>query len=69
MFANLSRALAAAGASFADVVKLNYYLTDISLLPRSATTNVSTPGQDLSCQPWGRVPPRRCAAWPSPGRR
>jgi enamine deaminase RidA (YjgF/YER057c/UK114 family) len=33
VFANLNRALAAAGASFADVVKLNYYLTDITLLP------------------------------------
>jgi enamine deaminase RidA (YjgF/YER057c/UK114 family) len=33
VFANLGRALAAAGASFADVIKLNYYLTDISLLP------------------------------------
>ena len=33
VFANLSRALAAAGASFTDVVKLNYYLTDITLLP------------------------------------
>lgn len=32
-FANLTRALAAAGASFADVVKLNYYLTDITVLP------------------------------------
>ena len=33
VFANLGRALAAAGASFADVIKLNYYVTDISLLP------------------------------------
>jgi len=33
VFANLSRALAAASASFADVVKLNFYLTDISRLP------------------------------------
>jgi enamine deaminase RidA (YjgF/YER057c/UK114 family) len=32
-FANLGHALAAAGASFADVVKLNYYLTDITMLP------------------------------------
>jgi enamine deaminase RidA (YjgF/YER057c/UK114 family) len=32
-FANLGRALAAAGASFADVVKLTYYLTDITVLP------------------------------------
>jgi enamine deaminase RidA (YjgF/YER057c/UK114 family) len=33
VFANLNRALAAAGASFADVIKLNFYLTDITLLP------------------------------------
>ena len=33
VFANLSRALAAAGASFADVIKLNYYVTDIAMLP------------------------------------
>lgn len=32
VFANLNRALAAAGASFTDVIKLNFYLTDISLL-------------------------------------
>ena len=29
VFANLDRALAAADASFADVIKLNFYLTDI----------------------------------------
>jgi len=29
VFANLERALRAAGATFEDVVKLNYYLTDI----------------------------------------
>ena len=33
VFANLDRALAAAGASFTDVIKLNYYLTDIAMLP------------------------------------
>jgi enamine deaminase RidA (YjgF/YER057c/UK114 family) len=32
VFANLNRALAAAGASFTDVIKLNFYLTDISLI-------------------------------------
>ncbi len=32
MFANLDRALAAAGATFADVVKLNYYVRDVSHL-------------------------------------
>ena len=33
VFANLDRALAAAGASFTDVIKLNYYVTDIAMLP------------------------------------
>ncbi len=33
VFANLGRALAAAGASFTDVIKLNFYVTDISMLP------------------------------------
>ncbi len=33
VFANLGRALAAAGASFADVIKLNFYVTDIMMLP------------------------------------
>jgi enamine deaminase RidA (YjgF/YER057c/UK114 family) len=33
VFANLARALAAAGASFTDVIKLNFYVTDITMLP------------------------------------
>ena len=33
VFANLDRALAAAGASFTDVIKVNYYVTDIAMLP------------------------------------
>jgi len=33
VFANLRRCLAAAGATFADVVKLTYYVVDIGLLP------------------------------------
>jgi enamine deaminase RidA (YjgF/YER057c/UK114 family) len=33
VFANLSRALNAAGAGFPDVIKLNYYVTDITMLP------------------------------------
>lgn len=32
VFANLEQALAAAGATFADVVKLNYYVLDVSRL-------------------------------------
>ncbi|MEU0091600.1 RidA family protein [Kribbella sp. NPDC006257] len=33
VFANLERCLAAAGATFADVVKLNVFVTDIAFLP------------------------------------
>jgi enamine deaminase RidA (YjgF/YER057c/UK114 family) len=33
VFENLGRALAAAGATFADVVKLGIFVTDISILP------------------------------------
>jgi enamine deaminase RidA (YjgF/YER057c/UK114 family) len=33
VFVNLGRALAAADASFADVIKLNYCVTDIAMLP------------------------------------
>jgi enamine deaminase RidA (YjgF/YER057c/UK114 family) len=37
VFANLDAALKAAGATWADVVKLNYFLTDISGLPALRT--------------------------------
>jgi enamine deaminase RidA (YjgF/YER057c/UK114 family) len=33
-FANVGRCLAAAGATFNDVIKLTYFLTDIAHLPR-----------------------------------
>lgn len=33
VFENLQRALAAAGATFADVIKLGYFLTDVAFLP------------------------------------
>ncbi|MEU4395229.1 RidA family protein [Kribbella sp. NPDC023855] len=33
VFANLDRCLAAAGATFANVVKLNFYVTDVAYLP------------------------------------
>ena len=33
VFENIGRALGAAGAGFKDVVKLNYYLVEISTLP------------------------------------
>ncbi|ADB29965.1 Endoribonuclease L-PSP [Kribbella flavida DSM 17836] len=37
VFANLDACLQAAGASFADVVKLNFYVTDIAFLPAIRT--------------------------------
>ncbi|GAB3938021.1 RidA family protein [Kribbella albertanoniae] len=37
VFANLDAALKAAGATWADVVKLNYYLTDMAGLPALRT--------------------------------
>jgi enamine deaminase RidA (YjgF/YER057c/UK114 family) len=33
VFENLGRALAAAGASFADVIKFGFYCTDVAILP------------------------------------
>ena len=33
VFENLRRCLAAAGASFSDVIKLTYYVTDVAHLP------------------------------------
>lgn len=37
VFANLDACLKAAGATFADVVKLNFYVTDIAFLPAIRT--------------------------------
>lgn len=37
VFANLKLCLEAAGATFADVVKLNFYVTDIGILPAVRT--------------------------------
>lgn len=37
VFANLDACLKAAGATFADVVKLNFYVTDIAYLPSIRT--------------------------------
>ena len=45
VFANLRRCLAAAGASFDDVIKLTYFVTDIAHLPavRAARDEVIDP--------------------------
>jgi enamine deaminase RidA (YjgF/YER057c/UK114 family) len=37
VFANLDSCLKAAGATFADVVKLNFYVTDVAYLPSIRT--------------------------------
>ncbi|TWD81398.1 enamine deaminase RidA (YjgF/YER057c/UK114 family) [Kribbella amoyensis] len=37
VFDNLDRCLAAAGATFADVVKLNFFVTDVGILPAVRT--------------------------------
>ncbi|MEW2085583.1 RidA family protein [Streptomyces sp. NPDC005283] len=47
VFENLRRCLAAAGASFDDVVKLTYFVTDVAHLPavRAARDEVIDPGR------------------------
>ena len=65
MFANLDRALAAAGATFADVVKLNYYLTDITLPPavravRDEYVDTARPPASTAVQVLGAG---HCRAW------
>ena len=54
-FENLKLALAAVGAGFGDVVKLNNYMTDMSHLPllrevRDACLNVSAPPASTTIQ-------------------
>ncbi|MFG2126293.1 RidA family protein [Streptomyces sp. NPDC048751] len=41
VFANLGRCLAAAGASFDDVVKLTYFVTDMADMPAIRTARVA----------------------------
>ncbi len=55
VFRNLGSALAAAGATFADVVKLTYYLLDVSHLPeirevRNRFVNVENPPTSTAVQ-------------------
>ncbi|WP_026162910.1 RidA family protein [Kribbella catacumbae] len=55
VFANLERCLAAAGATFADVVKLNFYVTDIAFLPevraaRDAYIDTASPPASTAVQ-------------------
>lgn len=55
VFANLERCLEAAGATFANVVKLNFYLTDVAFLPavrvaRDAYIDTSNPPASTAVQ-------------------
>src|SRR5690349_10558072 len=47
VFANLGIALAAAGATFADVVKLNYFFTDAACLPAIRDARAEAMGEIL----------------------
>ncbi|WP_441251747.1 RidA family protein [Kitasatospora sp. McL0602] len=62
VFQNLERALAAAGAGFADVVKLSIYLTDLADLPafrrvRDEFIDVQLPPASSAVQVAGLVIP------------
>lgn len=55
VFENIRRCLAAAGASFADVVKLTYFVTDVAFLPairaaRDEVIDVSRPPASSAVQ-------------------
>ncbi|MFI5712916.1 RidA family protein [Kribbella sp. NPDC051620] len=55
VFANLERCLAAAGATFANVVKLNFFVTDIAYLPairaaRDAYVDTANPPASTAVQ-------------------
>lgn len=55
VFANLGRCLAAAGATFADVVKLTYFVTDTAHLPavrraRDAVIDIERPPASTAVQ-------------------
>ena len=54
VFDNLQAALQTVGASFEQVVKLNYYLVDASQLRSSAryATSTSTPSSRRPARPW-----------------
>ncbi|RBM17921.1 RidA family protein [Streptomyces sp. PT12] len=62
VFLNLSRCLAAAGATFDDVVKLTYYVTDIADLPavraaRDAYVDTARPPASSAVRVAGLVRP------------
>src|SRR5689334_15422653 len=62
VFANLAACLEAAGATFADVVKLNFYVTDIGVLPavrvaRDAYVDTANPPASTAVQVVGLFRP------------
>ncbi|MFE6779745.1 RidA family protein [Streptomyces sp. NPDC057702] len=62
VFENLNRCLAAAGASFADVVKLTFYVTDVAFLPavraaRDAYVDTARPPASSAVQVAGLIRP------------
>ncbi|MBC3988073.1 RidA family protein [Streptomyces buecherae] len=62
VFANLQRCLEAAGASFADVVKLTFYVTDVAHLPavraaRDAYVDTARPPASSAVQVAGLIRP------------
>ncbi|MEU3962480.1 RidA family protein [Streptomyces buecherae] len=62
VFANLQRCLEAAGASFADVVKLTFYVTDVAHLPavraaRDAYVDAARPPASSAVQVAGLIRP------------
>src|SRR5215218_2961922 len=62
VFANLDACLKAAGATFADVVKLNFYVTDIGVLPavrvaRDAYVDTANPPASTAVQVVGLFRP------------
>ncbi|NEB75709.1 RidA family protein [Streptomyces sp. SID14478] len=62
VFENLRRCLAAAGASFADVVKLTYFVTDMAILPqvrvaRDAHIDAKRPPASSAVQVAGLIRP------------
>ncbi|MBC3982385.1 RidA family protein [Streptomyces sp. AC536] len=62
VFANLQRCLEAAGASFTDVVKLTFYVTDVAHLPavraaRDAYVDTARPPASSAVQVAGLIRP------------
>lgn len=65
VFENLRRCLAAAGATFADVAKFTYYVTDVAILPavrdaRDAHIDVTRPPASTAVQVAALFRPEFC---------